>query len=230
MTYQKGKTRMKILILIAMICMVTVNVFAEVDALTQASPSLTITLPKAQASRGKPLMQALKERRSSRTFSNKALPQQVLSNLLWAAFGINRPDSEMRTAPSAHNMQEIDIFVAMQKGLYLYKPKQHRLELVLEKDIRGLTGKQEFVATAPVNLIYVADYSKMDKVGKEKDFYSAIDTGFISQNVYLYCASEGLATVTRGWVDKKTLRKVMNLGLKQKIILGQTVGYQKQTR
>ena len=172
-------------------------------------------------------MEALKERKSSRSFSDKELPQQILSDLLWAAFGINRPDSGMRTAPTAHNMQEIDIFVAMRKGLYLYEPKQHILKLVIAEDMRAVTGKQEFVGVAPVNLIYVADYSRMSKIGDENDFYSATDTGFIAQNVYLYCASKGLATVVRGWVDRKALGKAMNLGPDQKIILAQTVGYEK---
>ena len=175
---------MRILILIVMICLMTVNVSAEEDATTQASPAVSIKLPEPQTNGGKPLMQALKERRSSRAFSDEELPQQVLSDLLWAAFGINRSDSGMRTAPSAHNMQEIDIYVAMHKGLYLYEPKQHILKLVAMEDVRGVTGMQGFVTTAPVNLIYVADYSRMDKVGNEKDFYSAIDTGFIAQNVY----------------------------------------------
>jgi SagB-type dehydrogenase family enzyme len=210
-----------------MMCLMTVNVFAEVDTTTQASLSAVIKLPEPQTNGGKPLMQALKERRSSRAFSDKELPQQVLSDLLWAAFGINRPDSGKRTAPSAVNMQEIDIFVAMHKGLYLYEPKQHILKPVLKEDIRGVTGKQDFVAAAPVNLIYVADYSRMDKVGNEKDFYSATDTGFIAQNVYLYCASEGLATVIRGWVDREALGKAMNLGPERRIILAQTVGYGK---
>lgn len=218
---------MRILILIVMICLVTMNAFAELGAITQASPSTTIKLPKPQTTGGKPLMQALKERKSTRSFSEKELSQQTLSDLLWAAFGINRPNSGKRTAPSALNMQEIDIFVAMQKGLYLYQPKEHMLKLVSKEDIRGATGKQDFVTTAPVNLIYVADYSRMNKAGNNKDFYSATDAGFISQNVYLYCASEGLATVVRGWVDKESLAKAMNLGVNQRIILAQTIGYQK---
>ena len=204
------------------ICFVSLNVFAEKDI-------KSIKLLDPQTSGGKPLMQVLKERKSSRSFSEKELSLQELSNLLWAAFGINRLDSGMRTAPSAHNLQEIDIFVSMKKGLYFYDPKQHVLKLVLEKDIRAVTGKQEFVAIAPVNLIYVADYSKMDNVGDQKDFYSAADTGFISQNVYLYCASEGLGTVVRGWVDKDALVRAMNLRPDQKIILTQTVGYEKQS-
>ena len=124
-------------------------------------------------------------------------------------------------------MQEIDIYAATQKGLYLYEPKQHALKLVSKEDIRSVTGKQDFVAEAPVNLIYVADYSRMGKTGKEKDFYSATDTGFIAQNVYLYCASEGLATVVRNLVDKEALGKAMNLRTEQRIVLTQTVGYRK---
>lgn len=113
----------------------------------------------------------------------------------------------------------------MQSGLYLYLPKQNSLKLILSKDIRALTGKQDFVATAPVNLIYVADYSRMNGAVKDKDLYSAMDAGFISQNVYLYCASEGLATVVRGWVDKEALGKAMGLSAEQMIVITQTVGY-----
>ncbi len=200
---------MKILTLTVIICLITIN------------------LPKAQTDGGKPLIQALKMRKSSREFNEKELPQQILSNLLWAAVGINRPDSGKFTAPAALNMREIDIFLALKDGLYLYSPKQHTLTLVLKEDIRSVTGEQEFAATAPVNLIYTADYSRMSKIADEKDFYSATDAGFIAQNVYLYCASEDLATVIRGWIDKEALRKKMNLGPEQKIILAQTVGYLK---
>ena len=116
----------------------------------------------------------------------------------------------------------------MLNGLYLYQPQKHILQLVLAQDVRELSGRQDFVKEAPVNLIYVADYSKMEKVGDDQDFYSAADCGFISQNVYLYCASEGLATVIRGLVDRETLAKVMNLRSEQKIILVQTVGFKKK--
>ena len=172
-------------------------------------------------------MQTLKERKSSREYSDKELSLATLSDLLWAAFGVSRSDTGKRTAPSAYNMQEIDIYVALQKGLYLYEPARHELMLVSKEDIRSVTGKQDFVTVAPINLIFAADYSKMEKAGDEKDFYAAVDTGFISQNVYLYCASMDLATVTRGWVDKEALAKAMNLSSKQKIIIAQTVGYSK---
>ena len=191
-----------------------------------AEESKAITLPAPQTETGGPLMQILKERKSERTFSSREIPLQVLSDMLWAANGINRPGSSKRTAPSAKNMQEIDVYVAKSDGLYIYDAASNMLLSVISKDIRGLTGLQAFVKDAPLNLIYVADYSKMGEMqDKDKDFYSAADTGFISQNVYLYCASEGLATVVRGWVDKSTLRKAMKLRPDQKIILAQTVGY-----
>ena len=153
-----------------------------------------VVLPKPQTDGGKPLMQVLKERKSGRDFSPEKLPPQMLSNLLWAAWGVNRPDGR-RTAPSASNRQEIDIYVATAEGLYLYNAKDHQLEPVLKEDIRAATGRQPFVGQAPLNLIYVADQAKM---GRADDAMAYADTGFISQNVYLFCASEGLATVVRG--------------------------------
>ncbi len=185
-----------------------------------------IVLPKPRLNAGKPLMRALKLRSSQRQFSEQKLSPQVLSDLLWAAFGINRPDSGKRTAPSARNWQEIDIYVAVPEGLYLYDAKTHRLIPVFAKDIREFTGEQTFTQKAPVNLIYVADYSRMRGAGRDaKDFYAATDTGFISQNTYLYCASEGLATVVLGLVDKPRLAKIMKLRPDQKIILTQPVAY-----
>jgi len=163
---------------------------------------MNIDLPEPVTEGGKPLMQALKERKSAREFSGEKLPLQVLSNMLWAANGISRNDGK-RTAPTAMNKQEIDVYVAMANGLFLYDAKDNKLVAVLAKDIREATGKQPFVKDAPVNLVFVADYAKMGAMpNDQKDFYAATDTGFVSQNVYLFCASEGLATVVRGWVDK----------------------------
>ncbi len=194
-----------------------------------AGPLLPISLPEPDTIGGKPLMQVLKDRRTSRQFSGRELPEQVLSNMLWAAFGINRPESNKRTAPSAVNWQEIDVYVALELGLYLYNARENLLQPVLAGDIRSATGRQAFVADAPVNLVFVADYSRMGNAAEDsKDFYSAADTGFISQNVYLFCASEGLATVVRGSIDRETLAEKMNLRANQKIILAQTVGYPKE--
>ena len=188
-----------------------------------------IKLPIPQTELTYPLMQALAQRRSIRRWDEKPISLQDVSNLLWAAFGFNRPEEGKRTAPSAVNWQEIDIYVALADGLYLYDAKAHRLIGVLAKDIRAQTGTQAFVKDAPVNLIYVADFSRINREEeKDKIFYSATDTGFISQNVYLFCASEGLATVVRGLVDKIALAKVMKLRPDQRVILAQSVGFSKE--
>ncbi len=188
-----------------------------------------IELPAPNTTGGKPLMEALSMRSTSRDFSDEKLPSQVLSDLLWAACGVNRPESGKRTAPTAMNMQEIDVYVAMAEGLYLYDAAKHMLVPVLGEDIRAATGRQDFVGAAPVNLVYVADLSKMTRGDEEqKKFYSATDTGFIGQNVYLFCASQGLVTVVRGAVDKEALAAAMKLRPDQKVVLAQTVGYPKK--
>jgi len=181
----------------------------------------SISLPPPQTEGGRPLMQVLKDRKTTREFASDKLPQQLISNLLWAAFGVNRPDGR-RTAPSAMNWQEIDIYVATGEGLFRYDAKGNRLEPVLAQDIRQATGTQSFVATAPLDLVYVADLSKTGS-GAEAELYTAADAGFISQNVYLFCASENLATVVRGSIDRPALAKAMKLRPDQKIILAQTV-------
>jgi SagB-type dehydrogenase family enzyme len=208
-----------------------VVIFCFVSAAIAAELS-TIKLPPPDTKGGKPLMQALSERVTSRLFSTKKLPPEVLSNLLWAASGINRKDSGKRTAPSASNRQEIDVYVAMEDGLYLYNVKAHSLEPVLKSDLRKnttmiLQPSKSSVEGAPLQLIYVADLAKMSFYtnDEEKKFYSAADTGFIAQNVYLYCASAGLATVVRGMVNRDALAKEMKLRDKQKITLVQAVGY-----
>ena len=192
--------------------------------LAQETDAIKLLPPEMEG--GKPLMQALKERHSTREFGSKPLPPQVLSNLLWAASGVSRPDSGKRTAPSARDWREIEVYVTMAEGAYRYDPQTHTLKRVVAGDIRKLTGVQDFVATAPVNLVYVADLNRMIDVGAEqKALYSATDTGFIAQNVYLYCASAGLATVVRGSVDREVLGKALGLGSHQQIILAQSVGY-----
>src|SRR5574340_604869 len=184
-------------------------------------------LPPPETTGGMPLMQALKARHSAREFSSEALPQQVLSNLLWAANGVNRPDSGKRTAPSARDWREIDVYVVTAEGAYRYDPPTHTLKQVAGGDLRRLTGVQDFVAAAPLNLVYVAD---RDRVGEEDDAerrtrFIAADAAFIAENVYLFCASAGLATVVRGLFDRETLGTALKLGSHQQIILTQTVGY-----
>ncbi|MCX7001086.1 MAG: SagB/ThcOx family dehydrogenase [Candidatus Sumerlaeota bacterium] len=187
-----------------------------------------ISLPAPRMEGGKPLMQALKERQTLRSFSEKKLPPQVLSDLLWAAAGINRPDSGKRTVPSARNLQIVEVYAVMESGAYLYDAKANCLKAVAKGDLRKLTGRQDFVSSAPLNLVFVADYAKMKRTSPEDQMlYSASETGFISQNVYLFCASEGLSTVVRAMVDRKALAKALNLPEQKKIILAQTVGYPK---
>jgi SagB-type dehydrogenase family enzyme len=197
----------------------------DVQTAISARGSEIISLPKPRQSGGAPLLEALRMRRSSREFDNRELDLDVLSDLLWAAFGVNRPDGH-RTAPSARNWQEIDIYAALKDGLYLLDPKNWTLKRILAEDIRAATGMQDFVATAPLNLVYVADLSRTDSQDRqEQRFYSALDAGFISQNVYLFCASQGLATVVRGLVDRRALAKLMGLRLQQRVIVAQTVGH-----
>ncbi|MDD5035755.1 MAG: SagB/ThcOx family dehydrogenase [Methylococcaceae bacterium] len=196
--------------------------------LAQESPAMK--LPQPQLEGGRPLMQVLRERKSTREFGADKLPTTMLSNLLWAAFGINRPESGSRTAPSTHNWQVIDVYVATADGYYLYDAKSHALQAIATQDIRALTGTQDFAKDAPVNLIYVADFSRRDADAGEEDMKiaAAADAGFIGQNVYLFCASEGLASVVRGSIDKEALAKAMKLKTTQWIVLAQSVGYPKK--
>jgi nitroreductase len=216
-------SRRRITMMKKMVLISVLSLFALSLCAAELKP---VKLPAPRTDAGKSLMESLKERKSSREFNKKKLPPGVLSNLLWAACGINRPDSGKLTAPSASDHREIDVYVASSEGLFLYDAKGHALMPVLDKDVRALTGKQPFAGEAPVDLVYVADLSRMGgNSPEEKNLYSATDTGFISENVYLYCASEGLATVVRGSIDRESLAKAMGLRENQKIILAQTIGY-----
>ncbi len=186
-----------------------------------------IQLPDPKKDGGKPLMAALNARMSTKTFNGEKLPMQTLSNLLWAAFGINRPDGR-RTAPSAKNWQETEIYVATADGVYLWEAKKNTLETILTKDIRAITGNQEYVKDASVVLIYVSDYVKVNAGEMDKQILVGADTGMIAENVYLFCASEGLATVVRAAIDRDPLAKELKLKPDQKIIMDQCVGYPKK--
>ena len=187
-----------------------------------------LKLPSPETEGGRPLMQVLKDRKSTREFGPQKLSAQTLSNLLWAAFGINRPDGH-RTAPSAMNWQEVSLYVATAEGVYVYDAQAHALNPVVAGDLRAATGTQAYVKDAAVNLVYVSDLSKTSRVtAAEAEKYTAADVGFIAQNVYLYCASEGLAVVVRGSIDRAALAKTLNLQPHQQIILAQSVGYPKK--
>ena len=185
-----------------------------------------LELPVARHQGGKPLIEALALRRSTRTFDAKPLPPRLLSDLLWAANGINRPATGDRTAPYWRHIMVIDIYAAMADGVWLYDPSSHRLVPHLSGDFRADTGLQDFVGAAPLNLIYVAHGERMiDVPAQDRRLYASVDTGFIGQNVYLFCASEGLATVFRGAVPYDRLAKRMLLPPEQFVTFAQTVGY-----
>ncbi len=191
-----------------------------------AQSTAIMELPPPRTDGGKPLMQTLELRRSLREYADRTLPVQVLSDLLWAAFGINRPTTGDRTAPYWRHLMVIDVYAAMTSGVWLYEPKKHALQRHLAADIRAQTGLQDFVGTAPLNLVYVAHGERMQGLSPEdRRLYASVDSGFIGQNVYLFCASEGLATVFRGAVDHKRLAGTMQLEADQFVTFAQTVGY-----
>jgi SagB-type dehydrogenase family enzyme len=186
----------------------------------------TVVLPRPVLSRQISLEQALKSRSSTRTFLTQTLPLETLSVLLWAGFGVNRTSTLGRTAPSAHNWQEIEIFAVLAEGAYRYDPREHRLLLVSAEDLRPHAGTQDFVAAAPLNLVYVADFARMaDSHDDERRFLAGADAGCIAQNLYLCCAGMGLATVVRGLIDRRSLAPLLKLRATQRIILAQTVGF-----
>lgn len=190
----------------------------------------TIKLPAPDKRGGLPLMQALAKRRSSREFQRKPLPLPVLSSLLWAAFGVNRRGGG-RTAPSAIDAQEIDVYVALPEGAYLYDAEAHALRLVAASDLRRITGYQDFVDEAPLDLVYVADHARMRMVpAAQRESYASAAAGAIAENVYLYAASAGLATVIRAWIDRAAIADALGLTHDQQVLLSQTVGYAPKPR
>ncbi len=185
----------------------------------------SIALPAPEKSGGMPLHEALARRHSSREFAPNELPLQVLSNLLWAAFGVNRPDGH-RTAPTALNCQEIDVYAALPSGAYLYDASANALKLAAASDLRRVTGYQDFVDEAPLDLVYVADHARMAMVPvRQRESYAAVAAGAISQNVYLFAASAGLSTVIRAWIDREAIGNALGLPHDQHALLSQTIGY-----
>jgi SagB-type dehydrogenase family enzyme len=214
---KKGIRQMKKIVLIAMLLSGGLSILAAGD----------IELPKPRTDRGMPLMAALEQRRSTRAFAAKALPVEVVSDLLWAANGFNRPERGLRTAPSAMNAQEIELYVIFEQGAYFYEAAGHRLKPVVAEDLREIAGRQDFARTAPLTLVYVADYSRQTRISDpvRRKFYAGTDAGFIGQNVYLFCASEGLATVFRGAIDAGKLGEKLKIGENREVLYAQSVGY-----
>jgi nitroreductase len=188
----------------------------------------SLVLPPPDEPGGMSLMQALRQRQSQREFSTQPLPKTLLGGLLWAAAGVNRPSLGGRTAPSALNSQEVDVFVALPSGLYLYDPAAHALRLEVASDVRAITGYQDFSDEAALDLVFVADHRRMHLVpAAQREAYAYSAAGAMAQNVYLYCAAQGLATVIRAWIDRHALSQAMDLGADQQVLLAQTVGYPK---
>jgi SagB-type dehydrogenase family enzyme len=185
----------------------------------------TIKLPRPARRGGMTLREALWRRESQREFAPDPLPRRVLGELLWAAAGINRPQLGGRTAPSAMNSQEVEVYVALAQGLFRYAPAAHELRLAVASDVRGVTGYQDFVDTAPLDIVYVADHSRMRLVpASQRAAYAFAAAGAMAQNVYLASAAAGLATVIRAWFDRDALARAMGLGADAQVLLAQTVG------
>ncbi len=210
---------------------VNVGILSTVAAAAAGTPSFAqqpVDLPPPAMEGGKSMMQALKERRSIRDYADQTLPPQALSNLLWGAWGVNRPGSDGRTAPHWHNVYALDIYLVMADGVWLYEPKSHRIVFHMAGDLRAQTTTgQPFVATAPLNLVYAFDMSKLNGAESEKIAAAAACVAMVGENVYLYCASAGLATVFRQSVPGETLAKALKLTPPQIIQFAQTVGYPK---
>jgi SagB-type dehydrogenase family enzyme len=197
-------------------------IFIMATVLSLSVNAQDIKLVPPQTIGGMPLMEALANRKTNRDFTQQELTSQQLSNLLWAAAGVNRPDGR-RTAPTARNAQQIEIYVLNKEGAYLYDPQNHELKLVAAGDYRKVGASQERFQECPLMLIFVANYDKMEGFSEEsKILFGGTDTGYISQNVYLYCASEGLATCALGSIHRDQLQELLKYN--GKAILGQSVG------
>lgn len=197
----------------AMLCMVMVAAAQEVQPLPKPDKEAKMTL-----------FQALDRRESVREYSDREIPERTLSNLLWAACGINRPGQGRITAPSAINAQDITVYVCRQDGAWKYDAAAHALTKVSDKDLRKqVAGFQDFAATAPVSLVLVSDISKV----RNHSELGAMDAGYVSENICLACTALGLATVPRATMDKAELAKELKLGDSEVLMLNNPVGYKK---
>lgn len=200
---------------------------ALVSGSAQAQPVVEgerIELPTPRKTGGMPLLDALSTRKTTRVYSSRMLDAQTLSSLLWAAFGISREDGR-RTAPSALNSQEIQIYVILEGGIYVYEPKEHALERKLEGDFRKLAGTQSYAQSVPVSFVYVADLEKSLTSPESSESYACVDCGFIGQNVYLFAAANGLSSAFRGSIDRSAIAETLKLKASQRVLYGQSIGY-----
>lgn len=200
-----------------------VPAFALAVALAAQASDIKLVPPAKTG--GMPVVQAIAERKTARAFSERELPAETLSTLLWIANGISRPDGR-RTIPTGHNVQDLDVYVILRSGAYRYDEKAHALVLMNAGDFQAIAGKQLFSQKAPVNLFYVQDTARAKKVDAMSQMrFGGIHTGAAMQNVYLFCTSAGLATCAREQNDYAALAKVFKLSPTQRIVLGQSVGY-----
>lgn len=203
---------------------ITLTALLVISASMYAQDLKEIKLNAPDKSRGSNVMQAFADRKSTREYDTKDLSLQDLSDLLWATVGVNRPDGK-RTAPTAVNAQEIDVYVIREDGAYLYDATAHSLKPVAKGDFRKaiVSGNQGFAGTAPLSLVIVADLEKMGDT-----HIAALDAGIAGQNINIFCAAVGLSTVTRASWDKGELEKVLKLSDKQRIFLNNPIGYPKK--
>ncbi len=185
-----------------------------------------IQLNDPDMSRGSSLMQSLQQRKSVRSYSEKPLSTQDLSDLLWAAYGVNRPDEKKRTIPTASNVQDIDLYLFTAEGIYLYDASENMLNPVLEGDFRAEAGIQDFVGTAPVTIVIVSDlsrYRRGDEAARRR--YAAMHTGSVSQNISLFCAANNMGTVAIGMLDYDAVKERLGLSETQIVKLSHPVGF-----
>lgn len=197
--------------------------FLTASACAQATE---VKLNQPDKTRSFSLMNALKMRASVRNWAKRGIDKQDLSDLLWAANGINRSEKSLRTAPSAHNAKDIDIFVFTEEGVYLYDPEKHSLTTIKKGDFRSQIGKQNYVTDAPLSLILVSDITRFKKADKKLCLnWAALDAGMVSQNISLFCASANMGTVPRTFFDESKIRNILSLNPSQHIMLHHPVGY-----
>jgi SagB-type dehydrogenase family enzyme len=204
--------------------------FAIIALSISAQDAKTIILNPPDTKRGLPVMTALSLRASATEFDTTSLNLQDMSDLLWAANGINRPESGKRTAPSARNWQDIDVYVVMKSGAYLYNPNKHCLDFITGGDHRALVaGRQENFAVAPLFCVMVSDFSRFSSGDdSSKMVIAAYDAGIVSQNISIFCASVGFDTRVRATMDQEKLREILQLKDSQHLMLNNPVGYKKE--
>lgn len=209
----------------------TIVCVAMFMAATSCKAQDNIQLPKPSMDNKVTLMQALQNRHSTREYADKQIPDDVLSTVLWAACGINRPGEGKITAPSAINVQDIQVYVVRQDGAYLYQPKSNSLEKVSSKDLRAaVAGRQSFAASAPVSLVLVSNHNKFpQQMPREaKTRMGVVDAGYISENICLACSALELNTVPRMTMDTEALKKDLGLDDNYDLVLNSQIGYQKK--